>query len=187
MKGIVFTEFLQLVEEKFGYEMVDKLLVAANLEHGGAYTAVGTYGHQELITLVSKLSDETSVDVPELVKTFGSYLFKKFSVAYPGIISSELDNTFDFLQQIEGHIHVEVRKLYPKAELPTFKYETPNDNTLEMIYQSTRPFADLCEGLISECIEHFGETISLQREDLAPDGTSAKFTLTKQPADFATA
>jgi len=59
MKGIVFTEFLQLVEEKFGYEMVDKLLVAANLEHGGAYTAVGTYGHQELITLVSKLSDET--------------------------------------------------------------------------------------------------------------------------------
>jgi len=171
MKGIVFTEFLQLVEEKFGYEMVDKLLVAANLEHGGAYTAVGTYGHQELITLVSKLS----------------YLFKKFSVAYPGIISSELDNTFEFLQQIEGHIHVEVRKLYPKAELPTFKYETPNDNTMEMIYQSTRPFADLCEGLISECIEHFGETISLQREDLAPDGTSAKFTLTKQPADFATA
>ena len=187
MKGIVFTEFLQLVEEKFGYEMVDKLLLAAKTEHGGAYTAVGTYDHQELIQLVVKLSEEVNIDTPELVKTFGSYLFKKFSVSYPGIFGSEQNNTFDFLQRVEEHIHVEVRKLYPDAELPTFKYNKLNDDTLEVIYQSSRPFADLCEGLISECIVHFEEKISVQREDLADDGTSAKFTLLKQSAGFASA
>ena len=187
MKGIVFTEFLELVEEKFGYEMVDKLLVAAAPEHGGAYTAVGTYDHQELIHLVVKLSEEVKVDTSELVKTFGSYLFGKFSVAYPSIIGPELTNTFEFLQRIDQHIHVEVRKLYPDAELPSFKYNQPNDDTLEVIYKSSRPFADLCEGLISECIEHFGEKISLQRENLADDGTSAKFTLLKQPTDVANA
>ena len=185
MKGIVFTEFLQLVEEKFGYEMVDKLLMAAKPEHGGAYTAVGTYDHQELIQLVVKLSDEVKIDTSELVKVFGSYLFRKFSVSYPEVIGPDLNSTFEFLQQIEGYIHVEVRKLYPDAELPTFKYNKPNDDTLEMTYLSSRPFADLCEGLISECIVYFGEKISLQREDLTEDGTSAKFTLLKQPVGCA--
>ena len=105
----------------------------------------------------------------------------------PSIIGPELDSTFEFLQRIDQHIHVEVRKLYPDAELPTFKYNKLNDDTLEVIYQSSRPFADLCEGLISECIVHFEEKISVQREDLADDGTSAKFTLLKQSAGFASA
>jgi len=42
MKGIVFTEFLDLVEEKFGMEMVDKIITQSELESEGAYTAVGT-------------------------------------------------------------------------------------------------------------------------------------------------
>ena len=79
MKGIVFTEFLQLVEEKFGYETVDKVLLQVQPENDGAYTAVGTYDHQELIQLVVALSQETKVAVPDLVKAFGRYLFTKFS------------------------------------------------------------------------------------------------------------
>lgn len=182
MKGIVFTEFLQLVEDKFGYETVDKVLLSAQPENGGAYTAVGTYNHQELIQLVVALSQEVKVDVPDLVKAFGGHLFKKFSVAYADKITG-LSNSFELLEQVEGYIHVEVRKLYPGAELPTFEYVRPNDSTLEVIYKSSRPFADLCEGLISECVSHFGETISIKREDLANDGTSARFTLVKQPVE----
>ena len=49
-----------------------------------------------------------------------------------------------------------------------------------MIYISTRPFADLAEGLIIGCIEHFGEKIDIQRENLSEDGTSARFTVAKQ-------
>ena len=42
MKGIIFTEFLDLVEEKFGLEMVDKIIEQSNLDSGGIYTSVGT-------------------------------------------------------------------------------------------------------------------------------------------------
>ena len=59
MKGIVFTEFLELVEEKFGIEMVDEIITASNLESGGAYTAVGTYKFVEMINLLTALSART--------------------------------------------------------------------------------------------------------------------------------
>jgi len=32
MKGIVFTEFLELVENKFGLEMVDTIILNSNLK-----------------------------------------------------------------------------------------------------------------------------------------------------------
>jgi hypothetical protein len=34
MKGIVFTEFLDLVEDKFGLEVLDKIITQSNLESG---------------------------------------------------------------------------------------------------------------------------------------------------------
>jgi hypothetical protein len=42
-------------------------------------------------------------------------------------------------------------------------------------------FADLAAGLIEGCIEHFGETIDVQREDLSGGlGTHVRFSLTQQ-------
>ncbi|MNY76012.1 hypothetical protein D3C86_2154630 [compost metagenome] len=50
-----------------------------------------------------------------------------------------------------------------------------------MKYRSARPFADLAEGLIAGCINHYGEKIDVTREDLSDSaGTAAWFTLTKQ-------
>ena len=36
MKGIVFTEFLEMVEEKYGYEVVDQIIEESKLPSGGA-------------------------------------------------------------------------------------------------------------------------------------------------------
>lgn len=180
MKGIVFTELLELVEEKFGYETVDKMITTAQLENDGAFTAIGTYDHNELLKMVIALSGQTDIAVPILVNTFGKHLFNTFTKNYRDKISN-FKTSFELLEKVEGFIHVEVRKLYPDAELPSFEYAHPSPEQLEMTYRSTRPFADLCEGLIQQCVEHFGESIDIQRENLSNDGTSAKFLLTRTP------
>ena len=41
MKGIVFTEFLEMVEERYSAEVMDQILLGAKLPSGGAYTARG--------------------------------------------------------------------------------------------------------------------------------------------------
>ena len=75
MKGIVFKEFIGMVESAFGEETVEKIIDKSNLESEGAYTSVGTYDHGEILQLVTHLSEECSTSVPDLVKTFGKHPF----------------------------------------------------------------------------------------------------------------
>ena len=51
MKGIVFTELIELVEKKFGLEMVDTIIGESDLPSGGVYTSVAvSYTHLTLPT-----------------------------------------------------------------------------------------------------------------------------------------
>ena len=180
MKGIVFTEFLEMVEDKFSPEIADKIIEASKLPSDGAYTAVGTYDHSELVSLVGNLSEETDIDIPLLIQTFGIYMFGRFKALYPSFFEGNL-STFGFLQLIENHVHIEVKKLYPEAELPTFDTTLINEKTLEMIYTSKRPFAPLAHGLMLGCIENYNESIEITQEDLSGgDNKHVKFTLTMQ-------
>ena len=180
MKGIVFTEFIELVESRFSLEIADRIIEAANLPSGGAYTSIGTYDHTEMIRLVQQLSAATGISAPILVKTFGHHLFGRFAVLYP-VFFEKIDLTFDFLQKLENTVHAEVLKLYPDAELPRFECDTPAPERLIMIYRSPRHLADLAAGLIEGCIEHFGESIDVAREDLSDgQGAGVRFSLTKQ-------
>ena len=53
-----------------------------------------------------------------------------------------------------------------------------DDDTMVMVYQSRRPFADLALGLIQGCIQHYGEQVDVEKEDLSDEGrTHVRFTL----------
>lgn len=179
MKGVVFTEFLDMVEDKFGYEVVDEIIESSDLPHNGAYTSIGTYPHEEIVTLVVNLSKTTKIDVPTLLHTFGFHLFGQFSKGYPSFFEKTTD-AFNFLESIEDYIHVEVKKLYPDAELPRFKCKRLGNNVLEMIYHSDRSMSDLALGLIDGCAKHFNEKIEVDREDISEgDGKVVKFIIKK--------
>lgn len=179
MKGMVFTEFSEMVEEQFGDDMMDTIIEQSELPSEGIYTAVGTYDHTEILQLVTALSSETKIEVPKLVFAFGQHLYKYFHSHYPEFF--EMSTTvFEFLQSIEGHIHVEVKKLYPDAELPRFDCRMIDENQLEMVYRSTRPFADIADGLINACIQHYNESITVQRENVQDkNGSGVRFLLSK--------
>ena len=182
MKGLVFTEFLEMVEQTFSADTVDDIIDAADLPSGGAYTAVGTYPHSEIVTLVQQLSMQTGMPVSELVKAFGRYLFGRFVILYPNFFAAAPD-AFDFLDSIEDHVHVEVRKLYPDAELPTFETRREGTQKLIMIYRSKHPFATLAEGLIAGCLSHYQVTAQTEMVDCsAGQGTHVEFHITRMTA-----
>jgi hypothetical protein len=179
MKGLVFTEFLEMVEQTFSAEMVDDIIDASDLASGGAYTSVGTYPHSEIVTLVQNLSKQTGSSVPDLIKAFGHYLFGRFVVLYPQFFAASPD-AFDFLDSIENYVHVEVRKLYPDAELPTFDTIREGTHKLIMIYRSKHPFATLAEGLIEGCLAHYQVNADIVPVDCsANQGTHVEFHITK--------
>ena len=179
MKGIIFTEFLEMVEQEFGIVTTDAMLMASDLSSGGAYTSVGSYDHQEILRMVRNLSESTGMPQSDLARAFGRYLFHRFTRLYAHFFVG-VTNAFELLSLIDSYIHVEVRKLYEDAELPRVIYHTFADGTVQLTYRSARPFADVAEGLIRGCIAHYGEEIRLRRiEDGDHINTHAVFELTR--------
>ncbi|MGE0483813.1 MAG: heme NO-binding domain-containing protein [Gammaproteobacteria bacterium] len=179
MKGMVFTEFLDMVEQQHSAALVDDIIDACELPSGGAYTAVGTYDHREMVDLVVELSRRLDTPVPDLLQAFGTHLFGRFVAAYPHFFT-DVDSAFALLHGIEDVIHKEVRKLYPEAELPRFETAYDGPDRLVMVYRSPRHMEDLAEGLIRACIAHYGESVQLERTSLDEgDGASVRFVLTR--------
>lgn len=181
MKGIVFSEFIEMVEEKFSPEVADEIIERASskLESGGSYTSVAVYDHLELVELIVALSEQSGVAVGDLVTTFGTHLAGRFATIYPQFFEG-VESTLDFLESVDNHIHVEVLKLYPDAELPKF-HTARSGNQLVMEYQSSRPFAALAKGLIQGCGAYFKESLEVEEEDLSNGvGNHMRFTITRQ-------
>lgn len=177
MKGIIFTEFLEMVAQRFSQNLVDDLISCSQLATGGAYTEVGSYDCRELLDLLSNLSQMTHIHRSELLQSFGTYMFDQFVRRFSHYFE-QAPTCFDFLASVDEHIHVEVRKLYPDAELPVFACTRPQANTFVMEYRSPRPLVDFANGLICAAIAYYQEPIDIVREDFdAQVGSHARFSL----------
>ena len=178
MKGIVFTEFLELVEEKFGLEVVDEIIEKSQLESQGIYTSVGTYAFSEMLQLLQHLSANTHVSIDDLLLVYAEHFFGVLEKSYPGLIASYKD-PIEMLASIENHIHVEVRKIYPDAELPSFEVLEKTSNSLIMIYKSSRAMHHFGLGLMNKTFEHFDTSATIVLEKIKEDGTEVKFIIKK--------
>jgi len=174
MKGIVFTEFLELVESNFGLEVVDKIIEKSQLPSKGAYTAIGTYSFSEMLSLITNLSEHTKMSVDELLYVYGLHFFSVIQRDYPGILKI-YEGPMDLLSSVESHIHVEVRKIYPDAELPKFETLDKTKNSLTLKYTSSRSMYAFAHGLMEKAFEHYGGSASISYEKLKKDGSEVKF------------
>lgn len=163
MKGMVFTEFFELVDDTFSFETSERLIEMSNLPTEGIYTAIGTYDAQEMMTLVGNLSQLTNTPVPDLLRAFGRHLFSRFYASFPNFFAG-MNSSFQFLPMVDSYVHLEVRKLYPDAELPSFTCSEPKDGVMVMTYRSKRNLPNLAEGLILACIDHFREALAVTIE-----------------------
>jgi hypothetical protein len=153
MKGIVFTTFNRLVEEKFGLRTWQSLLDQTGAS--GVYTSSGTYPDAELLAMVGVLSKESGIPVTDLVRAFGEFAFSRFMASYP----HQPGSAKELLSSVSDIIHLEVKKLYADATPPVFYYQNPSDDRLIMRYESQRQLCPLVEGLVEGAAKYYGETI----------------------------
>ena len=168
-----------MVEDVIDYEMVDKILMEVDPESGGVYTAVGTYGHEEIVALVVSFAKHSNQEVGEVLRKFGHHLLKVFYKSYPEFFEPN-PTAFDLFSSIDNYIHIEVAKLYPDAELPRFEINKKTSGEMVMTYTSERKMSDLALGLIEKTLEHYEEEANIQRDFLNEDGSLVRFTITAQ-------
>jgi len=180
MLGIVFTELMDMIEADFSIDMVDDILEDTGFKTDGAYCSVGAYDHKELVGLVVALSKRTGISSDNLVQAFGKRLASRFAQRYPMFFEGITD-IFDFLKTVDGRIHVEVKKLYPDAELPKFVVRDIDSTSVAMEYRSSRSFENLARGLIEGMSEYFQQpvTITMEAKIEAGGGKFTVFTISK--------
>ena len=180
MKGIIFTELLEMIERQYGADFVDDILDQCSLETDGAYTSVGTYDFKELVQILKALSVATNISVSDHIFEYGRYLFPRLIRIVPDSFQIP-KSSFGFLEQVHSRIHdQEVKKLYPDAVLPSFDTKRTGDHIMVMTYRSQCPFADFAHGLIQGCVDFYKENIIIEGEDKNTDGEFCRvFTLTK--------
>ena len=179
MKGLIFTEFIEMVEQEMGYEMVHHIITDSHLPSEGIYTAVGTYPETEMVQLLTQLSKHTKTEIPELLFSFGKHLFSRFSVLYAHFFEGKT-TAFELLENIEDYIHVEVLKLYPDAALPTIDIIKQDDSNMQLIYRSPRKLSQFALGLMTGCSEHYKEEIDISEIKNIEDGSEVWFQLSKK-------
>ena len=86
----------------------------------------------------------------------------------------------DLLASIENHIHVEVMKIYPDAQLPTFDLEERTDTKMIMVYKSSRALYMLGKGLMLETFKLFKVPVDIAIEKLNEEGTIVRYVINKQ-------
>jgi hypothetical protein len=135
-----------------------------------------------MLAMVGALSERSGIPASDLCKIFGEWLFPKLARSFDFSVGAHSD-AFSFLASLDGLIHVEVRKLYPQAELPQVPITRMDDRELVMEYRSKRPFADVAEGLLRGTLAWFGERAELRREPLDEDtARSARFRIIRKAA-----
>ena len=140
MKGVVFTEFIHLVEEKWGLEMVNQIIDDADDPHQGAYVSTRNYDHKDLVQLVVALHKQSGIPVTDLLTTYGHVLFKRLIDRYAHF-NLTFDNAFDLLLNIETVIHTEVKKLHVDSNPPKFDCEVVSEKqqtNFQRVWVATR-------------------------------------------------
>lgn len=170
MKGLVFTTFYAYCEARYGGDVLDDIIEHANLPNKGAYTSVGTYSFEEMVGLITALVRRTGDSMPTVLEEFGHFCFSKWVSYVPAHFEGK--DLFDILEGVDHFHETEVRKLYPDAELPSFKVESRDDQSLVLRYFSCKPLADLAAGVIMGAADHLGETIEIKHR-LVTEGTDA--------------
>ena len=173
MKGIILSEFVEYLEQQLGELAAQQIIEQSGVESQGAYSRVGMYDYQELIQLLTQTATHTNTESSVLLEGFSEHLFKMFKRDY-GVFFEGVATAGEMLAQIDDHIHVEVKKLYPDAELPKFECEQ-DGNMMTLHYSSPRPLAVVAQALVGACLKFFAKNEKLVETKIADDQKSASF------------
>lgn len=168
MKGVVFREFLEFSDRQFGETVTEALIEQADLPSGGAYVATGYYRSEEMSSLVEAACRHAQTPAAGLLCEFGAALGGRFAETHQRFFD-EAGELFELLDRIDGQIHVEVRKLYPDAELPRFETVSRDARCMVLDYTSPRRLHNLAKGVIEAAASYYGETIDVSVETFPED------------------
>lgn len=180
--GLVFREYLEFLDRELGEGFTEAVIDDVELSSGGAYASTGNYPFEEMQRLVGATCRHGGMAAEHLLAEFGKSVGCSFARGYGHYFEARSD-LFDLLAHVDNHIHVEVRKLYPEAELPSFEVRARDANSMVLVYRSSRKLHELARGVILAAAGFYGQQVEVEiAVNEAPDDWFAEITVEKVQA-----
>lgn len=175
MRGTIFLAFEYFVVDRWGYERWETiyLSVLPNLETQTPFVSPATYPYDDFLEIFSATAILCKQEHDALEKDFGRHLFKTLHERMGQLVDCYKD-VRSLLENLDGVVQAEFRKLLPNAMLPSFNVVDRTERTLTLRYSSPRKLFALVEGLIEGAAAHFGSTVSITRAPTPGDDPSAR-------------
>lgn len=161
MKGAIFCGYRDYVEQAHGIVTWLEIIDRSELAESSSFIATDLYDDKIFVELLTISADQLKVELSELLKSFGKFLFPTLAGAASHHMDA-CDNVFDFLDHVENVIHIEVKKSDPMAYTPSLILDKVDDQTLLIRYTSHRQVCFLAEGLIYGAANHFNEEVAVE-------------------------
>jgi hypothetical protein len=118
--------------------------------------------------ILAQLRVQTGVPRGALLRRFGRHLFERFTALFP-VFPVGADSAIELLADLESKVHRELRALAAGLDPPKLVCVGRGSDWVELRYRSVHRVADLVEGLVMGCADHFGEPLELRREGKPDD------------------
>ena len=178
MKGIFFTEFLEMTEKDFGVEVSDKIISDLGVGNNGVYESELGYPCEQFVELCRLLGQEIGNSASDVAKNFGEYLFSRLVILFRPSFAGN-SNIFEFLEQVDDFIHIKMQDSFPALQIPHFRAIKINESTFQITYQTEKILVDLAIGLLMGCQRFFNEELTLNAEYISERSKLVCFTLSK--------
>ena len=161
MKGVIFVEFLEMVESYYGNEVVDRIVAVTNAKPDRVYCVHDSYSPDEIICLIEAVSSEVDILASDLMKLFGEHLFRRFVILYSSSFALRSD-VFDVLENLEHDLQSKSPSLDPEWELPDFKTHRVSSEILQVSLHSRIKTPEVALGLLRGCQKYFHEELEVE-------------------------
>lgn len=168
MKGAMFVHMIEFAQSELGEVNTEREIQRLHLESGGAYTMVGRYPFAEFERLHHAFARAMLIEADAFSRRLGHYVLPLLVAGRA--ISLDM-HPFDFLEQVHGVIHRDVRKLYQDSNPPSVRVVVrQGEQRLVLRYESPRPMASFCGWMLEATMDTFGcgDLYRIERIDAAP-------------------
>lgn len=160
MKGVVFNLFESFIVDTFDEESWEAVLEESGNEED-VFVGPKTYEDKTFFSLVVNAVKLKSLDLQVGIKAFGRYAYPLLAKKIPSVLE-KYKTPEELLLELDGIIHVEVRKLLENANPPKFTV-TRKDDYLLMKYESKRNLCSFAEGLIEGLAAEFDTDVTYEQ------------------------
>lgn len=119
----------------------------------------------DLRRLLAGVARPAGLTDEELLRRFGRRLLPRFAALYPAVFAG-VRSWRELLLGTLPTVHEQLQKLLPEAEFPSLTCRPLSADAVEVDYRSPRDLGPLAEGMLLGCLDHFGATGRVSREEV---------------------